>query len=69
LSSEGGRLAFRDAVMMSAADGTVDDDEMEALEELASLLGLGDDSIKRMLGWVRDGYNWMQAGFELLNEL
>jgi hypothetical protein len=55
--------------MMSAADGTVDDDEMEALEELASLLGLGDDSIKRMLGWVRDGYNWMQAGFELLNEL
>lgn len=69
LSSEGGRLAFRDAVMMSAADGTVDDDEMEALEELASLLGLADDSIKRMLGWVRDGYNWMQAGFELLNEL
>ena len=69
LSAEGGRLAFRDAVLMCAADGTVDDDEMEALKELAELLFLGDDAINRMLAWVRDGYKWMQAGFELLNEL
>ncbi|HIA39797.1 MAG TPA: TerB family tellurite resistance protein [Candidatus Poseidoniales archaeon] len=69
LSAEGGRLAFRDAVLMCAADGTVDDDEMEALKELSKLLDLGDDSVSRMLAWVRDGYNWMQAGFELLNEL
>jgi uncharacterized tellurite resistance protein B-like protein len=62
-------LAFRDAVLMCAADGTVDDDEMEALKELSKLLGLGDDSVSQMLAWVRDGYNWMQAGFELLNEL
>lgn len=69
LSAEGGRLAFRDAVLMCAADGTVDDDEMVALKELSKLLDLGDDSVSRMLAWVRDGYNWMQAGFELLNEL
>jgi uncharacterized tellurite resistance protein B-like protein len=69
LSAEGGRLAFRDAVLMCAADGTVDDDEMEALKELAELLFLGDGAINRMLSWVRDGYNWMQSGFELLNEL
>ena len=69
LSAEGSRLAFRDAVLMCAADGTVDDDEMEALKELSKLLDLGDDSVSRMLAWVRDGYNWMQAGFELLNEL
>ena len=69
LSPEGGRLAFRDAVMMSAVDGTVDDDALEALDELADLLELGEGAVKKMLAWVRDGYNWMQSGFELLNEL
>lgn len=69
LSPEGGRLAFRDAVLMSAADGTVDGDELDALERLADLLDLEEDAIDRMLAWVSDGYAWMQAGFELLNEL
>ena len=62
-------MAFRDAVMMSAVDGTVDDDALEALDELADLLELGEGAVKKMLAWVRDGYNWMQSGFELLNEL
>ena len=34
LSEEAGRLALRDAVLMAAADGEVDDDEREVLEEI-----------------------------------
>ena len=34
LGPEAGRLALRDAVLMAASDGTVDDDELEVLENL-----------------------------------
>ena len=37
-----GRLALRDAVLMAAADGTVDDDEKEVLTEIIAHLGLPD---------------------------
>ena len=40
LSGEAGRLALRDAVMMAAADGTVDEDERDALEDISEHLGL-----------------------------
>lgn len=35
LSGEAGRLALRDAVMMAAADGNVDEDERDALEDIS----------------------------------
>lgn len=69
LSAEGGRLAFRDSVLMCAADGTVDSDELEALDRFAKLLGLNEGAIDRMLKWVGQGYAWMESGFELLNDL
>ncbi|HIG03395.1 MAG TPA: TerB family tellurite resistance protein [Candidatus Poseidoniales archaeon] len=69
LSPEGGRLAFRDSILMCAADGTVDRDELEALKRLATLLELKDSAIDKMLKWVSEGYAWMEAGFELLNDL
>jgi hypothetical protein len=69
LSPEGGRLAFRDSILMCAADGTVDSDELEALKRFASLLELKDNAMDRMLKWVSEGYAWMESGFELLNDL
>ncbi|GIQ98076.1 MAG: hypothetical protein CM15mP3_11100 [Candidatus Poseidoniales archaeon] len=39
LSEEAGRLALRDAILMAAADGTVDDDEKEVLMEIIAHLG------------------------------
>ena len=69
LGEEAGRLALRDAVLMAAADGSVDEDEMESLEEIANHLGLAPDSIKRLLRWTKEGYARMQAGYELLNDL
>ena len=69
LSEEAGRLALRDSVLMAAADGEVDDDEKEVLEEIIAYLGLKDDALDRLLKWTVEGYNWMQAGYDILNDL
>ena len=69
LGDEAGRLALRDAVLMAASDGTVDEDEKEALEDIAEHLDLAPDAVKRLLKWTVEGYAWMQAGYDLLNDL
>ena len=69
MGEEAGRLALRDSVLMAAADGTVDEDERETLEEIAAYFGLADDAVDKLLQWTIEGYNWMEAGFELLNGL
>ncbi len=69
LGEEAGRLALRDAVLMAASDGTVDEDEKEALEDIAEHLDLAPDAVKRLLKWTVEGYAWMQAGYDLLNDL
>jgi tellurite resistance protein len=69
MGEEAGRLALRDSVLMAAADGTVDEDEREILEDIAAHFGLVDDAVERLLQWTIEGYNWMDSGFELLNGL
>ena len=69
LSEEAGRLALRDSVLMAAADGEVDDDEKEVLEEIIAYLGLKDAALDRLLKWTVEGYNWMQSGYDILNDL
>lgn len=69
LSEEAGRLALRDAVLMAAADGTVDDDEKEVLVEISAHLGLPEAALERLLKWTVEGYNWMQSGYDILNDL
>ena len=69
LSEEAGRLALRDAILMAAADGTVDDDEKEVLTEITAHLGLPEEALERLLKWTVDGYAWMQSGYDILNEL
>ena len=69
LREEAGRLALRDSVLMAAADGEVDDDEKEVLEEIIAYLGLKDDALDRLLKWTVEGYNWMQSGYDILNDL
>ena len=69
MGDEAGRLALRDSVLMAAADGTVDEDEREVLEAISAHFGLADDAVDRLLQWTVDGYAWMAAGYELLNDL
>jgi uncharacterized membrane protein YebE (DUF533 family) len=69
LGPEAGRLALRDSVLMAAADGNVDDDERATLDEIAVRLGLRHDAVDRLLAWTEQGFEWMNAGFALLNEL
>ena len=69
LGQESGRLALRDAVLMAAADGTVDEDEREALDAIAKHLKLQPDAVNRLLAWTVEGYAWMQSGYDLLNDL
>jgi len=69
LSDEAGRLALRDAVLMAAADGEVDDDEKEVLMEIVAHLGLNENALDKLLKWTVEGYNWMQSGYDILNEL
>ena len=69
MGEETGRLALRDATMMAAADGTVDDDEREVLNEIVEHFGLADGSVGRLLKWTSKGYLWMQEGYDILNEI
>ena len=69
LGEEAGRLALRDAVLMAASDGSVDEDEMEVLEDIAEHLDLHEEAINKLLDWTVEGYAWMQKGYELLNNL
>ena len=69
LSDEAGRLALRDAILMAAADGNVDDDEKAVLLEIIVHLGLPEEALDKLLKWTVEGYNWMQNGYDILNEL
>ena len=69
LSDEAGRLALRDAILMAAADGNVDDDEKAVLLEIIAHLGLPEEALEKLLKWTVEGYNWMQNGYDILNEL
>ena len=69
LSNEAGRLALRDAILMAAADGNVDDDEKAVLLEIIAHLGLPEEALDKLLKWTVEGYNWMQDGYDILNEL
>ena len=69
ISSDGkaGKLALRDAIMMSAADGTVDEDEFDVLLKIATGLGMEDSVVDDLLDWVMDGYDWMERGIKILD--
>ena len=69
ISSDGkaGKLALRDAIMMSAADGTVDEDEFEVLLKFATGLGMEESVVDDLLDWVMDGYDWMDRGIKILD--
>ena len=69
LSDEAGRLALRDAILMAAADGNVDDDEKAVLLQIIAHLGSPEEALDKLLKWTVEGYNWMQNGYDILNEL
>jgi DnaJ-domain-containing protein 1 len=60
-------LALRDAALMTAADGSIDEKEQIALEAIAKYLNLDEGIIDRLLDWVMAGFDWMQDGLDLLN--
>jgi hypothetical protein len=62
-----GRLALRDATLMTAADGHVDPEERVVLDAIATHVGLDVDVVDGLLQWVLRGYDWMQEGLDLLN--
>ena len=62
-----GRLALRDATLMTAADGHVDPEERLVLDSIAMHVGLASQVVDDLLAWVLRGYDWMQEGLDLLN--
>ena len=56
-----------DAALMTAADGSIDEKEQIALEQIANHLNLDEGIIDRLLDWVMAGFDWMQDGLDLLN--
>jgi hypothetical protein len=69
LGPESGRLALRDALLMATADGSIDGDEFDVLEEIADHLGLAENAVNELIEWAKKGYGWMEDGIELLNKL
>ena len=53
--------------MMSAADGTVDEDEFEVLGKIAAGLGMKENVVDDLLDWVMEGYDWMERGLAILD--
>jgi len=69
LGPESGRLALRDALLMATADGSIDGDEFDVLQEIADHLGLAENAVNELIDWAKIGYRWMEDGIELLNKL
>ena len=69
LGPESGRLALRDALLMATADGSIDGDEFDVLQEIADHLGLAENAVNELITWAKIGYRWMEDGIELLNKL
>ena len=64
ISSDGkaGKLALRDAIMMSAADGTVDEEEFDVLLKIATGLGMEESVVDDFLiGLWMDMTGWIEA--------
>ncbi len=68
LGAVSGRLALRDATLMTAADGHVDEDERDVLNRIAAHFGMSPGIVDDLLAWVLDGYDWMQRGLDILNQ-
>lgn len=68
LGGDAGRLALRDATMMSAADGHVDPEERDVLNAIAAHVGFGPEVVDGLLEWVMKGYDWMEEGMALLRQ-
>ena len=62
-----GKLALRDAIMMSAADGTVDEEEFDVLLKIATGLEMDESVVDDLLDWVMEGYDWMERGMKILD--
>ena len=60
---------MRDAVLMTAADGEVDDNERKLLDLLAEELNIDFEVVDDLLDWVVDGFEWMQDGYRLLKKI
>jgi len=66
MSEKAGRLALRDAVLMSAIDGEIDEDELETLYLIAERFDLDRGVISQLVEWCQRGWVWMQDGVDLL---
>ena len=60
---------MRDALLMATADGSIDGDEFDVLQEIADHLGLAENAVNELIDWAKIGYRWMEDGIELLNKL
>ena len=61
-----GRLALRDATLMTAADGHVDPEERLVLDSIAMHVGIASEVVDNLLEWVLKVYDWMQVVLDLL---
>lgn len=60
------RLALRDAVLVSAADGQCDSSELQILNKIAIEAGLEEGKVEELIAWVEQGWKWMDNGLEII---
>ena len=68
LGRDAALLGLRDIVLMSAADGNVDENERELLDRVAEEIGVDEEIIEDLLDWVISGYKWMRIGYKILKQ-
>jgi hypothetical protein len=66
LNARTGKLALRDACLMSLADRDIDADERAMLEQLAESVNVDKGAIDEVIEWAVNGFHWIQSGYDIL---
>jgi uncharacterized tellurite resistance protein B-like protein len=62
------RIVIQELIALGYADGRYFQLEKEAVNRVASILGLDRDTVERIEAWVRQGVEWSRKGYGLIVE-
>lgn len=67
-SHKGKVVAIQEVIRLALAEGHYDDAEKEGVLVIAGLLNISLKKCNQIERWVKEGYNWVRRGEELLSD-
>ncbi len=62
------RIFIQELITIGYADGHYFQVEKDAVNNVASILGVDDEKVDRIDAWVREGVNWSKKGYGIIVE-